>query len=692
MKSNSIRLYNKKIINSRIKNPKIKKSNENILEKNKENIDCNINSYKSDKDKLISTNIFLDEKQLKIDYEKIEQEFKKLKNNNYNKIERINQFKKNNLNQNSQNFIKNDNYKINEDLFSYSNDDEKENKLNKIKEIVIPIINANNNKDILDFKDNKPNASNIKMKSFDFNEIEYGINENGNPINIKRLNKNEKIIAYIIQPNLNKKEENYLIDLNGEKIPQMKDGDFSYLDNNKKIIIRNFDVQNPKLRIYGANKRMSSLFSEISLDSPIKKIKIRNNIKTFINNNNFTKEGTTKNNIRQLLFYSNSENNRDMPYQNKKQNDRTFNLFFKPTNEKDIINHTIKILYKNEDNDLFIKNGNKIGKYQNNLSLRNIYLDNLSKGNNTSREYKNIRTQFNINKISFSNKNISYNTSKTNLIQKKNNRYKAFYNNNIYNNIINDNMNKSVPNSSKFDYKKKPLFSNSETNIFPNSFFYSLNNKINERNNPLIKKNKRPRIYINTTIKGIQNNIKNNIKDTLKKIFKNNQKLNKSHKQFEDNISFKIYNSNNNPNKVSFIELPKNNEKKKLNFNNEIRLNKKYKISTSPERNLVSDRSKCSVLSKQADKMIKDYFAKIPFTQRDNKSNKKMNNGELLKNGEQKSDKIISTRSFKSLSNSSNNKIKKNIRINRIKNTINVNKNSLLRILLERKKIFLKSK
>ena len=253
-------------------------------------------------------------------------------------------------------------------------------------------------------------------------------------------------------------------------------------------------------------------------------------------------------------------------------------------------------------------------------------------------------------------------------------------------------MNKSVPNSSKFDYKKKPLFSNSETNIFPNSFFYSLNNKINERNNPLIKKNKRPRININTTIKGIQNNIKNNIKDTLKKIFKNNQKLNKSHKQFEDNISFKIYNSNNNPNKVSFIELPKNNEKKKLNFNNEIRLNKKYKISTSPERNLVSDRSKCSVLSKQADKMIKDYFAKIPFTQRDNKSNKKMNNGELLKNGEQKSDKIISTRSFKSLSNSSNNKIKKNIRINRIKNTINVNKNSLLRILLERKKIFLKSK
>jgi hypothetical protein len=54
-------------------------------------------------------------------------------------------------------------------------------------------------------------------------------------------------------------------------------------------------------------------------------------------------------------------------------------------------------LYQNEDSDLFIKNENKIGKYQNNLSLRNIYLDNLSKRNNTSREYKNIRTQFNQN-------------------------------------------------------------------------------------------------------------------------------------------------------------------------------------------------------------------------------------------------------------------------------------------------------
>jgi hypothetical protein len=90
--------------------------------------------------------------------------------------------------------------------------------------------------------------------------------------------------------------------------------------------------------------------------------------------------------------------------------------------------------------------------------------------------------------------------------------------------------------------------------------------------------------------------------------------------------------------------------------------------------------------------MIKDYFTKIPITQRDNNYIKKMNNGELWKNGEQKSDKIINISSFKSLSNSSNNKIKKNIKINRIKNTINIDKLSILKILNERRKNILKIK
>ena len=60
---------------------------------------------------------------------------------------------------------------------------------------------------------------------------------------------------------------NYLIDVDGQKIERNQNGDFIYLYNNKKIIIQNFDVQNPKLRIYGTRQRYSSLCSELSLHS-----------------------------------------------------------------------------------------------------------------------------------------------------------------------------------------------------------------------------------------------------------------------------------------------------------------------------------------------------------------------------------------------------------------------------------------
>ena len=52
-------------------------------------------------------------------------------------------------------------------------------------------------------------------------KIEYGIDEKGNPINIKQNNNNEKkkIIAYIIKSDNHKNNDdnNYLVDLNGKK-------------------------------------------------------------------------------------------------------------------------------------------------------------------------------------------------------------------------------------------------------------------------------------------------------------------------------------------------------------------------------------------------------------------------------------------------------------------------------------------
>jgi hypothetical protein len=99
--------------------------------------------------------------------------------------------------------------------------------------------------------------------------IEYGIDETGNPIDAKSYkkkishnnnNKTKKIIAYIIISK--EKGKNHLIDLKGNIIPKREDGDFYYNYNGIHIIIKNFDVQNPKLRVFGARKRYSSIFHD----------------------------------------------------------------------------------------------------------------------------------------------------------------------------------------------------------------------------------------------------------------------------------------------------------------------------------------------------------------------------------------------------------------------------------------------
>ena len=122
--------------------------------------------------------------------------------------------------------------------------------------------------------------------------------------------------------------------------------------------------------------------------------------------------------------------------------------------------------------------------------------------------------------------------------------------------------------------------------MLKNSFSFFLNNKINKKNNPLLKKNRSPKINVNTAIKNIEYNIKKiqkNIKNALQNIIINNKKLNRSFKHSKNNLSLKIYNSFNNSNNTSIIEIPKN-DKKKIYFNNEIKLSKKYKIFTSPKK------------------------------------------------------------------------------------------------------------
>ena len=97
-----------------------------------------------------------------------------------------------------------------------------------------------------------------------YDKIEYAIDGNGNPFNIKKANNdssNQKQIALIIP--IKNKADNYLIDLQGKKISKMEDGYFNYKHNNTRVIIQDFDAKHPELRIYGKrNKDILTLHNE----------------------------------------------------------------------------------------------------------------------------------------------------------------------------------------------------------------------------------------------------------------------------------------------------------------------------------------------------------------------------------------------------------------------------------------------
>ena len=101
-------------------------------------------------------------------------------------------------------------------------------------------------------KDLKENED--ENKPFILQNIKYVINEEGNPVDITSKIYNGKIIAYII-PKKNKTEKNILVDTKGNRIPKTDEDNYIYMFKNekdnttKKILIKDFDVQNPELRI-----------------------------------------------------------------------------------------------------------------------------------------------------------------------------------------------------------------------------------------------------------------------------------------------------------------------------------------------------------------------------------------------------------------------------------------------------------
>jgi hypothetical protein len=326
----------------------------------------------------------LDEQNLKEYYDKIEKELNKLKNEK--KDDNNNKFVKNEENKtiklkNKFHFINNNNI-INQfdcDLFYYSDEDDNSKKKNDnnndIKETEQFKVNKKDNdlikkkkiEDKTEIKDdkiniiindenkNKNNLTKTKTKTKNvikidkdlLNTIEYGIDENGNPIDIKKyfeeenndnnnnskinkINKTKKLVALIIQQE--EKGKNYLIDLKGNIIPKLEDGYFNYKDDKIRLLIKDFDVQHPELRVFGARKKDSLLINDEdeNIDKDIDKDQDIDKGRDIDRDINKDKDIDIDNNqsieMKQLYIYNNLKNkflNRNFSYNCSKRKNIT---------------------------------------------------------------------------------------------------------------------------------------------------------------------------------------------------------------------------------------------------------------------------------------------------------------------------------------------------------------------------------
>ena len=229
----------------------------------------------------LENGINLEEQNSKYNYLKINNNLFKHKNKNRKDIKKL-----------KINYCQSERY-----LNNYSNEEANNKKLNKLKDnfnLLKNSINSNKqNKNIvyIDDKNDKNDKDinllpDIQIDKDLFDKIEYGIDENGNPFNIKnnneklkniennKTNKIKKPIAFIIQQK--EKGKNYLIDKNGKLIPKNEDGDFIYKYKNIHILIKDFDVQRPELRIYGTKKSDTLILNDENDESKLNEIKKMN--------------------------------------------------------------------------------------------------------------------------------------------------------------------------------------------------------------------------------------------------------------------------------------------------------------------------------------------------------------------------------------------------------------------------------
>ena len=420
------------------------------------------------------------------------------------------------------------------------------------------------------------------------NGIEYYIDKNGNPNSMKcfksnNMKENEnKPIAYIVQGNKNK---NTLIDLKGNVIPKNKDGDYS-ISKDKILLVKNFDVQHPELRVYGEGKHKvinnenDKSQNNICLNSPNFSPKLYFDYKRITNlltnnntieNNNFNlfrkkKVNAGNNSVNKINTHLTSPKN--MSDKSMLGNQKHFSIQY----NKNLIN--------DEDNndDIPFKNNvysfaiNNVDRNKSN-TLDNLYYNKTESNNFSEKLITNKELNFRTNNKNILNINEEFNQYSSSNIYDDN--YKIINNNILYKKEKNNNTNAKKPNEIYYETNLKSnrcssainIFNKKETNDLGNT--YKFNNY--EKNN--INSLKIDNIDENKIQKIVYKPKKNHVNRKIVK--RKHHSFNKINFNSQEQPTFsKILNSNDmNEDIINYMQKDKysrndNNNIKDIDYNN----------------------------------------------------------------------------------------------------------------------------
>ena len=475
-------------------------------------------------------------------------------------------------------------------------------------------------------------------------EIKFGIDDTGNPLNISKFfgkDCNKKLIALIIQKNdKNNFKNNFPVDIKGNILQKSKDGKYIYKDGEKCIFINDFDVKYPELKMltqkkynfeYIKNEKDKEKESSENKEGTrnINVIENGHIINTYIskkNNNNKNEFYNNKNEIdkvwRDNIFNNSNDmkNSKNNIYYKEKEKMELYkdtkNVIKNDYNENNKIKFSNSLSFINEKDNFFEmmkiwrerygKMKTKYNSYKN--SYRNLKYNNYSCNNNDSRMVQRTNSILKMASEKYNKNNNDYNDkfarselsytkrySKIDINKKYNKKYNIF----IFNNNLKKNMCNSISISGR-NIDKSKLLRNKGT-VNSNNISNSNNNKISMITKNILNRNNTYNSYGNNSHK-TNINFNKQIKDITKNILDNKNNFDKlennKKKSYLTNNIIPSYNQNNS--NIYNMQTKNNSVINDYIYRNITKINNKNK----------SKKIKYSILSKEANEIIKNYNKK----------------------------------------------------------------------------------